>query len=215
MATSYAEYQVYNSTTPLTLSAGTYWLCITGNSLGATGAVKWSKSSARAYARAAAYSSATVDYTTSYAFMVFGVIGSPPQAEVPQGTGLSATIANTILAYDSVYTPRIVVSAEADCYVFYNATLKVTHPDSTTQTITIKLACAVDEEFEIDCELKTIKWVTATQEVVGRSCAYAVSFDDEEEWLNLPPGSNTFTYTESGMVPSGVVITIYDKDAYG
>jgi hypothetical protein len=174
--------------------------------------------------------SASSAYTTKVGrdayFLILGEALNQPQGDAPEGQALELIIENTELDYDafsaggSSGAPKFINSTEetSGVVLIYNATLT---NGATGQTITIKIPCTVGDEFEIDCENKTVRRVTAAQTAASRNgyvenehIPWACTFSDDEEWMYLAPGSNTFTWTEAGMAVNGIIVTFTWEDKF-
>lgn len=116
--------------------------------------------------------------------------------------GAAVSIDGVNVDLESTGVPYFAVKGEESIYwlngVFGNNT--------TSQTITFDLICAIDDQIKVDVGARTVTNITTNENVL-----YGAKFSDPDEWIRLAPGTNTFVHTETGLVRVDVTVAHYDR----
>lgn len=101
------------------------------------------------------------------------------------------TITDATLGLESTGIPVVVVGAEQSTY-----RLQCTIENTTTgESMSLDANIGINRTITIDCDAKTVTLDDGTNLIAALSLSTI-----RDDWLNLQPGSNTITYTETGAV---------------
>lgn len=78
--------------------------------------------------------------------------------------------------------------------------------DTKSQTITFDAFVSVSDVITLDVENRTIKNTTT-----GENIFPSVIFSDDDKWVEIDAGANTFSWTEVGVVSVGITVKHYDR----
>ena len=126
----------------------------------------------------------------------FRVYGTPAQLDTPAGTGDVLSMDNFIFVLDDV-TPRTpfvaMQSSDQDCWLL-DATLANT---TTSQTVELLAIMQAAETLDIDWEARTI--THSDDDLSDLSYMTALQSFDENDPFKFEPGSNSLSWTETGL----------------
>lgn len=117
------------------------------------------------------------------------------QEDAPSLSGDLITLDNIILNWDDAtpQTPKILLGAEEAASFYYaNFTLK---NNTTGDYVSVLYPMVKDQTVTIDCANRRI-----TDDQTGEEIPFALVASNPDDWLPMNPGSNTFVYTETGVV---------------
>lgn len=116
--------------------------------------------------------------------------------------GSEITVDGVGITYDSAGIPYVNMLGQESIY-WLNGQFS---NDTTGQTIDLAVAVALEDEVEINVANRSVRNVTA-----GESIFWAATFSDENDWIEIVPGLNEWTYTESGLTGGDVSVDWYSR----
>lgn len=114
------------------------------------------------------------------------------QSDAPVETEDVISLNDLTVPFDTSRTPKIVFAPEEVCYLLNT---RITNSTTGAYLDIGPHPMKLSNSIVIDCAAKTV-----TDSETGTQIPFILHASDPSEWLYLAPGSNTITFTETGVV---------------
>jgi hypothetical protein len=116
--------------------------------------------------------------------------------------GAQVSVSGLTAYLEPTGAPYVLMSARENAYWLNGVLLNQT----TSESVTLSILCAIDDVIEIDMERRTVRNTTK-----GEDCLFGAKFSDGEDWIRIAPGTNTLQYTETGLARVDVAVSHYHR----